>query len=63
MKIQFILVILIASLNQALAQDSAFDSTENPLTVEDEAAAANYIHQGKADQQYREMCFDEDVFL
>ncbi|MAZ47700.1 MAG: hypothetical protein CME65_04010 [Halobacteriovoraceae bacterium] len=28
--------------------------------MEEESAASNYIHQGMADQEYREMCFNEE---
>lgn len=52
-------LLLLLSLN-LYAQDSAFDTVDNNLTIEDEAAAQNYIHQGMADAQYREMCFEED---
>lgn len=56
---KFLISLLFIALS-VQAQDSAYDSTENNLTAEDEAKAQNYIHQGMADQEYREMCFDED---
>jgi hypothetical protein len=39
------------------ANESAFDSVmDEPLTVEQEAMADNYIHQGMADKKASEMC-------
>lgn len=42
------------------AQDSAFDTVDNSLTLEDEAASQNYIHEGQAQTTYNELCFDEN---
>lgn len=54
MKKLLILSLLITS-GSSLAQESAFDETQD-ITVEEEAAAKTYIHQGQAEKNYNEKC-------
>lgn len=53
---RFLLVFFIfISSAVALAQEAAFDAA-NSVTAEEEYKADNYIHQGKADADYAELC-------
>ncbi len=44
------------------ANEGAFDETK-PLTDEEAAASETYIHQGKVQETYNKMCYDENNVL
>ena len=59
MKIGFLIFLLSTSFVFASGNDSAFDDTVT-VTPEEESMADDYVHQGKANTEYAEMCADEN---